>query len=137
MAVINNLPMRGVKAELLWSNPNTSSDFASQTINVNKNLSDYEQVFILTKGHKANNDAQSLLCELRKDVTSYNKMLWIGWYNTSSGTQYVNYRQYRVTTQTNIWFGGGAYIYTDGGTATGNGYCVPIAIYGVKKKINK
>ena len=127
MAIINNLPTRGgVKMELLWSNPRPTSAMASST-NVPFDFTKYDMVFVQVKPYSTYADSNARFIQ----VTKTDK--WLGVHVPTD--TFASYRNITVT-DAGITFGTTAgYSYHNGGNATGTSYCIPIAVYGYKGKI--
>lgn len=109
-----------VEADLLnplWTNPNPTVAFASQNITLSS--SDYDYLLVVCKYRTDLNWQISQLCEKGASaLVSY----------VAGGS--MMYRQFFYSTDTSYSVGDG-YL----GNGTDNGRTIPIAIYGIKKKI--
>lgn len=116
--------------ELLWTNPDSTADFAAQTINLD--LSDYDCVDIVFKNQ---NNGDLTACYKIRIGEKHNAI-----YYANIGANAAALLQVRATTvsSTGITFGEGKQKSTNVTTAatTNNAYIIPIAIYGIKNKIN-
>ena len=107
-----------IKAELLWTNPNTGISFDPQTVSID--LSKYEAVFIKFKHYYGILDTDTTprvrKCYIVKGNTDY--MFTMGTDNS------IRYRTATIN-ETGVVFG----------TASGGGASIPMEIYGLKKAI--
>lgn len=116
----------GVTPTLLWTNPNPTASFSAQTLNID--LSQYECLFVETEGNK-----------YTSGLISYHQMEYVdlsvesysicGRYSINSNT-YVSIRVITAHTNNSISFSNGS-----AGTTTDGRLCIPIKIYGLKKRI--
>ena len=115
----NKIDNGTLKIELLWTNDNQNSDFATQTINID--LSNYKYVYIKTKGYKSSSGDTD-------NGASVMHFCMVGEYaslihpiNTN-----INRRKVQITKNSVVFASG----YT--GTTVADDCVIPLNIYGVK-----
>lgn len=118
----NELPLN---LDLLWTNPNPSSSFASQTIQLD--LSEYEYIGIIYR---------------RSSSSTYQTPIYIlgvgtSWYWDDQIGGYLVERSIQTTSST-VVFGNSSRMttYPNGSRTTDNQYQIPYKIYGIKTHIN-
>ena len=104
--------------ELLWSNPNMATAFATQTLSLN--LSAYEAVMI-NFSHFADESSHEVTCLVGKKGFSY----------IIEPSGYFSAREFTVNS-TGIVFGGGKQASQSWSTSDNNQRCIPRYIYGIK-----
>jgi len=113
--------MGGAKMDLLWTNPNPTSNYTANTESMD--LSDYDLIYV----EFANTDADKITVVCRADGKTYIATQP----NKSSGATSPSVNRYRTfTVNTSGISFGTAYI--AGTTSAANGACVPQAVYGLK-----
>lgn len=122
MAIINNLPSRGVKMELLWSNPNPDSIFNPTTIQIN--LAKYQIVGIVFKSELGTPIRTTNIFLLMKGL-SYGEGSVVG-----GVLQYTKSRVIKAVTDSGVQFGDG-YNATNQSDAKDNSKMIPLYIYGM------
>ncbi len=115
VAMTKNVEQR----KLLWTNASTTSTFAEQSINVELSGCDYADIT-----YKAQHDKSSV------------NTVRIAVGASQDGSAMGSISTYRPTTVTSakVTFGTGRYYtgYNQSTNGTGPGFCIPIAIYGIK-----
>lgn len=123
MAIINDLPCvsgGGTTIDILWTNPNPTSSFSAQTINID--LSNYAFIFIvsMTLGSRE----QKITSGLFPVIAGTLYMLS----STTGGQTPMHVERMFTVNNTSIAFNGGM----EGGVSSNNNYMIPNTIYGVK-----
>ena len=111
------------KWDLLWENPNPSSTMGATNVPVD--FSKYDKVFVLMKPHMGYAARDYRLIEICQGdlqiMCAQVRDTWIG------------YRKTTVTATQITFTATAGYVYHNGGGASGTAYCIPVAVYGVKK----
>ena len=108
---------------LLWTNPNSRTSFAAQTVNIN--LTDYDLILIFYYSHNADtlNDPCAVISAIL--LKDYTNGLYTGSPNSGSNTgRKVTVSNSGIVFENCIHNG-----------STGNTHCVPICAYGIKTGI--
>ena len=132
--------------ELLWSNPNPSSNLTTN-VAINVDTTQYAHIIALvayTAGtaNGSNPEYPNLLLELNKDGPNFSELMYSssGWGDSSNRNDRIcSYRGYKVDSDKIMIHGQGStagYIYTlSGGKENSPRYAIPVAIYGIKKSL--
>lgn len=113
-------PNRTAKgANLLWANEDPTASFTGQTISLN--LSQYNIIKIVVRA-TTDDTINGAVCEIAVDGARYTLLVQ----NVTTGTRY-SYNRGATADNSGVVFTGGYR-----GATSGNGYCIPIAIYGVR-----
>lgn len=136
MAVINELPTQGGgKWELLWTNSNPNVAF-STTADVAIDWSKYQLVFVLLK-YASDSAYPTELHEVKRDMTFSGKnttMTYSRPEQVSGGGMTIAYRQYQVNSSGIRITNTGGYTNANTNDRHGNNvFCIPVAVYGVKR----
>lgn len=113
------------KMALLWSNSDTTSSFAAQTVNLSDSVLNYDFMLVTYAFSTGSQDFSSVLIpvsEIYTNAAQYNLNINAG-ANNRTGNRKIN-----VPTATTAAFGTGAF----NGSASSDGNVIPAAIYGVK-----
>ena len=123
MAVINDLPTQGGgKWELLWTNPNPNAGISSAIVQY-MDLTPYERIFVAIKASATATDIQ--LVEHIAGQTH------IGVFQKAE--DWVGYR-YMMRDDNHFEISGPAgFVYITSGKGEAITYCIPVAVYGVKR----
>lgn len=123
MAIINSLPSRGgIKMDLLWSNPNPTSSFSAQTIQLD--LTAYKAVGIVFLSEPGTPIRTTNIFLLMKGL-SYGEGSVVG-----GVLQYTKSRVIKAVTDSGVQFGDG-YNATNQSDAKDNSKMIPLYIYGM------
>lgn len=126
---IGNLE-QGITKELLWENASPTSSFAVQTISID--LSKYN--FVIVEAQFASSaDIRTQVSARTPKSSGSNTVnrIGIGTGGTSAPFMYYVYRNFTVNSA-GVYFGEGYRSKSSMAEEMNNGYCVPLAIYGVK-----
>lgn len=113
--------------QLLWTNPDPTSEFTAKTVNLD--LSNYDSVQIVYKGFRTYGESYTA----KSDVGSSGCRM--GCHINTSGSAYpmVLERAYDVTISGVQFYAGSGKSTNSTSTSTQNGCCVPYKIYGIRK----
>lgn len=110
---------QGVTMKLLWENPNPTSSFAAQTVELD--LSEYDKVLVIFKSYNTQEQYISVIC--KKDINTRCSYLW--------DASYIYLRN--ITPKSSgVTFGDCYYGKLLQSMATQNTGLIPIEIYGIK-----
>lgn len=113
------------KWDLIWKNPAPNKALSSATT-VNVDTTQYDALFVYTKGHYSYADALARLIQIARSDVYFDI--------AQPRSNFVTFRSITVT-DTAVTFGttAGYRYYSDGGGAYSTNYAIPLKLYGVKK----
>lgn len=109
----------------LWTNDSPTSNFSAKTVDLSDAATNYDfLLFTYAIGTSATRRDSTLIPvnEIVTDGAEYDLLINSGSYNRTGS------RSVSMPSATSVTFGTGAY----NGSASANGYVIPIAIYGIK-----
>jgi hypothetical protein len=115
----------------LWANPNPTSDFASQTVNLSS--SDYDFLLFRFRANKADANFEEFATVMKGKATTAKYI----WYGSSGGASiYLALRDLTYQSDTVYKIANCGHLSLNASTgsiATNNALLIPIGIYGYKK----
>ena len=125
MASNNEQIYSGFSIDLLWTNPNPSSNFAAQSVEVD--LSNYDKFMILTNWSTSNSlNFSAQIFEPTTEITQFLFVTSGGTASSSASRSGVRRFSYSITNHA-ISFQAGYY-----NSSSNNSYLIPVKIYGLK-----
>lgn len=114
---------------VLWENSSPTSNFASQTVTLSDNISNYDQIAIISKSELGNNDLITTIYDaIVGRIGSNNR--YIGGVSGNNGLA----RGFNFDSETEVSFASCAYVNSSG---IYNNWCIPLKIIGIKKGLGE